>query len=265
MQRGSQLEIWECYNMNKTTRTSITITPAVRKKIVEIIDERIRDVHVTREDFSELKSIVQDLATAQKRTESRIEELASAQQRTESRIEELASAQQRTESRIEELASAQQRTESRIEELASSQTRTESRLEELAIAQKRTEHTIERGFKDLRDSISALGSRWGIMAEDTFRNAITGLLEGTGYSVSRGTYGDREVDIVVKNGEHLLFEITSSMKKSDIARYVRSADDYQDRTGISPRIMVAAIYIPPTVMREIADAPRTIEIFSIEE
>ncbi|HNV47922.1 MAG TPA: DUF3782 domain-containing protein [Spirochaetota bacterium] len=251
--------------MNKTTRTSITITPAVRKKIVEIIDERIRDVHVTREDFSELKSIVQDLATAQKRTESRIEELASAQQRTESRIEELASAQQRTESRIEELASAQQRTESRIEELASSQTRTESRLEELAIAQKRTEHTIERGFKDLRDSISALGSRWGIMAEDTFRNAITGLLEGTGYSVSRGTYGDREVDIVVKNGEHLLFEITSSMKKSDIARYVRSADDYQDRTGISPRIMVAAIYIPPTVMREIADAPRTIEIFSIEE
>ena len=237
MQRGSQLEIWECYNMNKTTRTSITITPAVRKKIVEIIDERIRDVHVTREDFSELKSIVQDLATAQKRTESRIEELASAQQRTESRIEEL----------------------------ASSQTRTESRLEELAIAQKRTEHTIERGFKDLRDSISALGSRWGIMAEDTFRNAITGLLEGTGYSVSRGTYGDREVDIVVKNGEHLLFEITSSMKKSDIARYVRSADDYQDRTGISPRIMVAAIYIPPTVMREIADAPRTIEIFSIEE
>lgn len=209
MQRGSQLEIWECYYMNKTTRTSITITPAVRKKIVEIIDERIRDVHVTREDFSELKSIVQDLATAQKRTESRIEELA--------------------------------------------------------IAQKRTEHTIERGFKDLRDSISALGSRWGIMAEDTFRNAITGLLEGTGYSVSRGTYGDREVDIVVKNGEHLLFEITSSMKKSDIARYVRSADDYQDRTGISPRIMVAAIYIPPTVMREIADAPRTIEIFSIEE
>ncbi len=195
--------------MNKTTRTSINITPAVRKKIVEIIDERIRDVHVTREDFSELKSIVQDLATAQKRTESR--------------------------------------------------------LEELAIAQKRTEHTIERGFKDLRDSISALGSRWGIMAEDTFRNAITGLLEGTGYSVSRGTYGDREVDIVVKNGEHLLFEITSSMKKSDIARYVRSADDYQDRTGISPRIMVAAIYIPPTVMREIADAPRTIEIFSIEE
>ena len=31
------------------------ITDALRREIIKIMDERIREVHVTREDFSELK------------------------------------------------------------------------------------------------------------------------------------------------------------------------------------------------------------------
>ncbi|MDH7554668.1 MAG: hypothetical protein QHH74_13550, partial [Spirochaetota bacterium] len=91
--------------------TRFIITPQIKKKIIEIIDERIGQVHVTKEDFSELKSIVRDLAEAQKRTEE-------AQQRTEKRLEELAEAQKRTEE-------AQQRTEKRLGELAEAQQRTE--------------------------------------------------------------------------------------------------------------------------------------------
>lgn len=87
----------------------------------------------------------------------------------------------------------------------------------------------------------------------------------TGYTVSRGYYGGREVDIVIRNGEHILLEITSSMRKSDIGLYNRSAQDYKEKTGILPKIMVAAIYIPPTVMKEIVESPVPIEIFTIEE
>jgi len=91
------------------------------------------------------------------------------------------------------------------------------------------------------------------------------LLKKTGYSVERGYYGGREVDLVIKNGQHILLEITSSLKKADIRNYNLSADDYQKQTGIVPEIMVAAIYIAPNVMRELMDSPRPIKLFSIEE
>jgi len=138
---------------------------------VKIVDERIREAQVTREDFSELKGIVaelaqaqRDLAEAQKRTEARldgltakVEELAEAQRKTETRldsltvkVEELAEAQKRTEQKVEELAEAQRKTEVRLdsltvkmEELAEAQKRTEQRVEELAEAQKRTEQKVE--------------------------------------------------------------------------------------------------------------------------
>ncbi len=223
--------------MQKKIIKSFKITPAIKAEMIQIIDQRIKEVHVTKEDFSELKSIVKDTAGT-------VKELAEAQKRTEISVEKLNDAQKRTEISIEELSHAQKRTEIKLEELA---------------------QTMEQGFKVMKDSLTAIGSRWGIMAESTFRNTVTGLLQDTGYSVATGYYGDREIDIVIKNGAHFIFEITSSMKKSDIMRYVASADDYQSKTGITPRIMVAAIYIPPTVMREIIDAPRKIEIYSIEE
>ncbi len=328
--------------MNKGVKKTLVLTPTVKKEIVKIIDQRIKDVHVTKEDFSELKGLVRDiavaqkeitetqkrtdihveeLAEAQKRTEVHVENLAEAQKRTEVHVENLAEAQKRTESRVEELTEAQKRTESCVEELTEAQKRTESRVEELTEAQKRTEVRVEKlaetvdglagtvdglaeaqkrtevrveelvgtvdglaeaqkrtetrleetiqvmrdGFRTLDNRITALGGRWGIMAESTFRNAVEGILEKAGYTVSKGHYGNREVDVVVRNGEHMLVEITSSMRKSDIEKYMASADDYRDRTGIDPHLMVAAIYIPPTVMREIADAPRKIEIFSIED
>ena len=231
--------------------TKKTITPALKKEIVRIIDQRIAEAHVTKEDFSELKSIVKNIAVT-------VGELAEAQNRTEIKVEELAEAQKRTEIKVVELAVAQNRTEIKVGELAEAQKRTENKLEELT-------GVVERGFKDVRDSISALGGRWGIMAEDTFRNAIGGLLKDRGYSVTRGYYGSREVDIIIRNGEHIMFEITSSMKKTDIGKYIASAEDYEKQTGTKMRIMVAAIYISATVMRELVDAPRKIEIFSAEE
>jgi chromosome segregation ATPase len=103
----------------QTTRPRIfKITPPIKRELVKIIDERIKDVHATREDFSELKSIVKDLAAAQKRTELKVEELAEAQKRTELKVEELAEAQKRTEFRVEELAAAQSRTETTVNKLA---------------------------------------------------------------------------------------------------------------------------------------------------
>jgi hypothetical protein len=78
-------------------RERFKITPAVRREIEKIVDERIRETQVTREDFSELKGIVAELAQAQR-------DLAEAQKRTEARLDGLTV-------KVEELTEAQKRTE----------------------------------------------------------------------------------------------------------------------------------------------------------
>jgi chromosome segregation ATPase len=132
------------------------LSPEVKRQIVTLIDKRIKEAHVTKEDFSELKSIVKEiaiaqseLADAQKRTEQKVAELSEAQKLTEKRIAELTEAQKRTEQRLSELAEAQKRTEQRVdalsqkvEQLADAQKLTEERIAELTEAQKRTEQRL---------------------------------------------------------------------------------------------------------------------------
>lgn len=70
------------------------------KTIVAIVDDRVREIRVTREEFDELKAAVNRLAEAQVRTEERVSRLEDA-------VERLAEAQARTEEAVERLAKAQ--------------------------------------------------------------------------------------------------------------------------------------------------------------
>jgi hypothetical protein len=155
--------------------------------INKLIDERVKDIKVTRTEFTALRKIVNDLAKAQKRTEQRVEELAQAQKRTEQRVEELAQAQKRTEQRVEELAQAQKKTEERldaltkrVDELAQAQKRTEERLDaltqrvdELAQAQKKTEETLQYLMREVK----GLSDRIGFSLEDLGRELLPSYLE----------------------------------------------------------------------------------------
>jgi len=108
------------------------ITPPIKQEMIKIIDARIREAHVTKEDFSELKNIVKDigvkvgeLTTAQKRTEVKVEELATAQK-------ELTEAQKRTEVKVEELAEAQKEMAIEVKKLAVSLNGTQKEVGGLA-------------------------------------------------------------------------------------------------------------------------------------
>ena len=136
--------------MQTAAPTGFKITPSLKKGIVKIIDDRIKESHVTKEDFSELKGIVKDLGV-------KVGELAEAQKRTEQRVEELAEAQKRTEQRVEELADAQKRTEQRVEELADAQKRTEIRMEELIAVQKEIVLEVQKIDKRLEGTEKRLG------------------------------------------------------------------------------------------------------------
>ena len=75
--------------------------------VIKVVDDRVREIKVTREDFNALKQVVEELAQAQKRTEQRVEELAQAQKKTEERLG-------RVEAAVKELAQAQKRTEEEL-------------------------------------------------------------------------------------------------------------------------------------------------------
>jgi len=88
--------------------TLTDFSPEAKRALIGLIDNRIeeklKDRLPTREDFSELRSIVQELAQSQKEFAQAQQELAQAQGRTEKRVEELAQAQGRTEKELRNLA-----------------------------------------------------------------------------------------------------------------------------------------------------------------
>lgn len=206
---------------------------------------------IPHEDFVNLSQTVMRLADAQMNTEYKIKELAGEVGTLAEKVKDLAVAQTRTEQRLEELAAA-------VKELAAAQMRTDQHVDSL-------EKRMEAGFKSLSDQIAALGSRWGIYNEGTFRATIQGILaKMAGVTIKEGFYGDRQVDVVIRDGEHILLEITSRMHAKDIDNLYRSADDYYRREGVRPKMMVATSYISPKLMQKIMGLERPLEIFSYE-
>jgi ABC-type transporter Mla subunit MlaD len=191
------------------------ITAELYRAIVTIVDDRVKEIRVTREDFDRLTQTVAQLAQAQARTEQRLEDLAQAQARTEQRldrleaaVERLAEAQARTDAavqqlakRVDQLAEAQARTEQRLNELAQAQARTEQRVEQLegamqrlAEAQARTEERLDRleaaverlaeaqarteqALQQLATQVGALSDNVGYGLEDIARVVLPGYLK----------------------------------------------------------------------------------------
>ena len=185
-----------------------TLEPTAAKKITEILGtiyEELRNT-VTKEDFKELKAVVQELAEAQKRTEQRVEELAEAQKKTEQRLDSLTL-------KVEELAEAQKKTEQRlnsltlkVEELAEAQKKTEQRVEELAEAQRKTEIEIAKLAKGLQETRGELGGLSKSMSyafeNEAFRKLPDFLKEKYGIEIKekliREDIGGKEINIFGK-------------------------------------------------------------------
>ena len=253
------------------------LTAELYQAIIAIINERLKEIRLTKEDFGELKKAVEELTRAQIRTEERMAKLeeavtglAEAQARTEERVSKLeeavarlAEAQARTEERVGELegrvtrleeavakleeavarlAEAQARTEERVSKLeevvarlAEAQARTEEAVKKLAEAQTRFERTFE-----IR--LGALGARWGIESEESFRRGMRAILEEVGFKAEQylvydsagkvfGRPDQVELDVVVRDQEVILAEIKSAVSRADVAIFNRKVSFYEEREG----------------------------------
>jgi hypothetical protein len=155
------------------------IDPEVKLAIIEIVDERIRELQVRRSDFLELKAIVEGLAATQVEVEktlnalaSKTDDLAAAQARTDKSVEALVAAQARTDKSLEALVAAQARTDKSLEALAAAQARTDKSVEALAAAQARTEQAVQA----LAKQVGRLSDHVGFGLEDIARVVAPGYL-----------------------------------------------------------------------------------------
>ena len=210
------------------------------KTIITIVDERVKQIRVTREDFDELKSVVRELVYSQK-------ELAQAQKKSEERLD-------RVEKAIEELTQAQKRTEERLEELAQAQKRTEVEVRKLAI-----------GLRETRQMVVGLSDTVGFRLEDESYKSLPRLLkrdlnlEVEGRLIRKYVeYADGKVDEVniygkgKRNGKtvYVLGECKSKLGKRDIDNFLKRVKRLEPVIGVEEKALIAVTYnVMPQVER----------------
>ena len=143
--------------------------------------------------------------------------------------------------------------------------------------------TINAMLQEIRDlsrkhdsTIGALGARWGLHTEQSFRNALKGILENSfGVEVLNVTEFDDEgevfgrpdqveLDVIIQDGTLILCEIKSSMSKSDMYAFDRKVRFYEKRHS---RKAHRAVVISPMVERRAREVAQKlgIEVYSYAE
>jgi hypothetical protein len=122
------------------------------------------------------------------------------------------------------------------------------------------ENTVHEGLTEVRRGLSRLG----IVSEEVLRKTLqtaveTWLQAGT---AGRMQLGGREVDVVIRDGKHVILEVTARAHLQDIEKLKRSADDYERQFGVRPRLAIACAYANTEVVRRLVE--EGIEIISAD-
>ncbi len=138
---------------------------------------------------------------------------------------------------------------------------------------------IRRLDKRFESTIGALGSRWGLASEVSFRNALQGILgESFGVEVLNLTLYDPdgevfgrpdqvEIDLIIKNGLTIACEIKSSIDKAGMYIFGRKVDFYakhENRTidrkiVISPMVDSRALPVAEALGIELYSYPDSVQ------
>ena len=105
-------------------------------------------------------------------------------------------------------------------------------------------------------SIGALGARWGLYSEASFRNGLKAILEDTfevrveryeGFDAQGMVFGrpdQVELDVIISNGTVILCEIKSSIDKAGMYIFDRKKEFYEQQLG---RKVDRAMVISPMI------------------
>ena len=103
--------------------------------------------------------------------------------------------------------------------------------------------SLREDFRSMNRKLDALGARWGIMSEASFRETLRGVLEREMLAkVERWTCWDEEgyvfgypavveIDILIKDSRIIALEVTSHARASDVAALKKKAELYEKVAG----------------------------------
>ena len=209
----------------------------------EVLDRIVK----LEERFAELTERVTRLEERMVKLEERFTQLEERFAKLEERFVELAERVSRLEERIAKL-------EERFAQLEERVIRLEERFAQLEERVIKLEERVLRVEEELRDSrrlMAIIAHRFGVISEEALRSSLKYVIEEVfGVAkVERWVYRDEEgtvygypavveVDVVIKDREHVLVEMKSRVSKADVAELYRVGRLYERVHGIRPRLVV---------------------------
>jgi hypothetical protein len=147
------------------------------------------------------------------------------------------------------------------------------RLDRMEAQNSATLEEIQKANRRYESAIGAIGSRWGLYSEASFRNGLQAILgQSFGVEVLNLTLYDQEgevfgcpdqveLDIIIKNGLTIVCELKSSIDKAGMYIFGRKADFYAKNQN---RVVNRKIVISPMVDERAIPVAKSlgIEIYS---
>ena len=123
---------------------------------------------------------------------------------------------------------------------------------------------MDRGFEKMERTLSSLGVRWGLGAEEAFKRAFSSLLAELGYEVvgslrlrdewgivKAGAVGrEYEYDLCIRDEEIYLLEIKSKVSWWDVELFKRKLDLYERYHGRRPKLIIVSPFVEEDAKRE---------------
>jgi len=155
--------------------------------------------------------------------------------------------------RVEELLARLEERYQRLEERFAKLEERHQQLEERMLRVEERLEALTRSVQALAAKVIAVGHRYGLATEEALRSAISYLVEDLlhGYRVTRWATYDREglvfghpsvieVDVLVRDGVHVLVEYKSLADRADVAELYRIGALYEKEAGVKPRLLLVA-------------------------
>ena len=196
------------------------------------------------ERFSRLEERQQKLEERQLRLEEEFRKLEERFSRIEERQQELEKHFAKLEERFTRLEERYQELEERFAKLEERVTRLEEGVTGL-----------ERRMDEFEVLLKTVAHRFGVLSEEAFREAMKGILEEyfgataehwTTYDEEGYVYGhpsEVEVDVVIKDGVHILVEVKSGVDTGDVLELSRIGELHQKKTGYRPQLVIVGGFV----------------------